>query len=282
MPITKSAVWIFSITWFAPLDSQSTAHKAFERVAKRFIYQWERTPTTDREHCQAYVNTHKRYYPGKKGQCRPLAKKLSSLGLKGVTVKVASDNGKERLKDYCMKDESRIAGPWADHPIYSGQDLCCMKLPFPWQKSIMAKISETPNDRKIIWIANQDGNVGKSKLLKYLCYKKLAKRLPLGNATQLKTNCIVQGPSRCYCVDIPRTIGSTEKMDDLISALEEIKNGWITSAMYGKYQELMMEPPHVLVFANFTPNLNALTADKLVLYDVNPLLKTLVKFVRNI
>lgn len=281
MPTTKSAIWIFSITWFAPVDSQPVAHKAFERVAKRFCYQWELAPTTKAPHLQGAINTRTRYYVGKNGKCRPLARLLSSLGMKGVTVSVCSDDGKEQLKAYAMKEETRLAGPWADRPLYRGQDLCCMKLPFPWQNTIMAKIAEKPDDRKIIWISNKSGNVGKSKLLKYLCYKKLAKRLPLGNATQLKTNCIVQGPARCYCVDIPRTIGTTEKMSDLISALEEIKNGWITSAMYGKYQELMMEPPHVLVFANFSPEIDCLTADKLVQYDVNPLLKTLVRFVRN-
>ena len=31
--------------------------------------------------------------------------------------------GKASLKDYVMKDASRVAGPWADHVIYRGQDL---------------------------------------------------------------------------------------------------------------------------------------------------------------
>ena len=261
----KSSVWIFSVTWFTDIASQSVAHKAFEQLAKRYIYQFEKCPSTGSIHLQGYVNLRKKsYHTGKK-----LAATLSGLGLKGVTCKPASNAGKVALQSYCMKEETRVHGPFADHPIYLGQDLVCMRKPRPWQEEVMNIIKWEPDDRSIYWIHDETGNVGKSKLLKYLCYKKLAKRVPLGNATQIKTNVFAQGAHRCYCVDLPRTTGNTESMRDLISALEEIKNGWVSSSMYGKYQELMMQPPHVFVISNDLPNLALMSMDRWKIFYID-------------
>lgn len=264
MPDSGNSVWLFSVTWFAPVTSQSIAHKAFEKLAKKFIYQWELGSNTKREHCQGYINLRKKsYHTG-----RAIAKQLSMLGMNGVTCKPASDDGKEMLKAYVMKDDTRIAGPWADRPIYMGRDLSCMDNPYPWQESILDIISNDPDDRTILWIDDSGGNIGKTKLLKYLCYNKKAKRVPMGNATQLKTNIIAQGVHRCYCVDIPRSLGSTERMQDLISALEELKGGWVSSAMYGKHQELFMEPPHVIIFSNMPPPMHMMSLDRWQIYTV--------------
>ena len=280
MSTTKSSVWIFSITWFNSVDSQPIAHKAFERLGKKFVYQWERAPTTGAEHCQGYLNTSKRYFPGAKGECKPLAKQLSALGMKGVTVKVASNSGKEILKLYAMKDDTRIAGPWADRPIYLGKALSCMKMPFLWQTEIIELIKSEPDDRTIHWIDDGEGRVGKSKLCKYLRTKRMCSRIPLGTATQLKTNVIAFGPSRCYVIDLPRTLGSSEKMADLISAIEEVKNGWVVSAMHGKCHELLMEPPHVIVFSNMPPPRAMMSADRWKVAKIDPIFKKLVRVVR--
>lgn len=268
-----SSVYHFSVTWSAPVDSQPVAHKAFEAVAKKFIYQWERG-STGYIHCQAYLNLKvKSWFTGK-----PLGKFLSGLGMKGAQCRPSSEAGIIALQSYAMKDDTRIAGPWADRPFYYGSDVACLKNPFPWQKSILDMIDVEPDDRTIVWIYDAEGNVGKSKLLKYLCYHKKAKRVPLGNATQLKTNVIVQGAARCYCVDLPRTIGTTEKMQDLVSALEEIKNGWVSSAMYGKHQELFMSPPHVIIFSNMPPPTDCMSGDRWKVFKVIPSLKILSTF----
>jgi len=276
MSSSVSSLYHFSITWSAPPTAQPLAHKAFSQVAKKFIYQWERG-ATGYVHCQAYLNLKKKsYYTGK-----PLGKLLNSLGLNGAECRAASSDGLEELKRYTKKLDTRIAGPWGDKPIYLGQDLICINTPYPWQKQILEIVKSPPDDRKILWINDSGGNIGKSKLLKYLCYNRLAKRIPLGNATQLKTNVITQGPSLCYCVDLPRTIGSTERMHDLISAIEEIKNGWVSSAMYGKHQELFMQPPHVIIFSNMSPPRELMSADRWEVYKVITPLMTLSRLSKN-
>lgn len=181
----------------------------------------------------------------------------------GVEISEASNSGNVALKTYVMKPETRVAGPWGKRPIYTGaNDLACMVKPNGFQQTIIDIIAGDPDDRKIHYLFEPTGGVGKSKLTKFLCFKKIAKKIPMGNATQLKTFICHAGPARCYLIDIPRTTGTTEKLADLYSAIEEVKNGFVQSPMYGKMHELFMDPPHIFVFSNAKPNIYAMSRDK--------------------
>lgn len=180
------------------------------------------------------------------------------------------------LSFYVMKDDTRVAGPWHDPEYkpnkrkrYEGNDLACMNEPFPFQAKIIEMIKETPNDRDIIWWYNQAGCAGKSKLMKYLRFTSdEVARVPMGSATQIKTAVIEKGPHRTYMVDLPRVRGADERQQELFSALEEIKNGWVESPMYGKNAELLMEPPHVHIFSNELPNLSHCSLDRWKVYII--------------
>lgn len=261
---------VFSVVFRVTDDSDRSSEviEQFKRIgAVDYIFQLEKA---SHYHYQCIVKV------ARKDRTRPHALEKRLFGLQnkttdvgGVGVKPASTDGIEELRSYCMKkDETYIKGPWTLRFLYKGQDLLCMDKPFPWQEDIIAQIREEPNDRTIIWITNPSGNIGKTKLCKWLKFNKLAVRIPLGTATQIKTNCIVRGASRCYIVDFPRTLGKDEKLRDVFSAIEEIKNGWVESAMYGKCQELMMMPPHVICFANWYPNLGMMSQDMWKVYTV--------------
>lgn len=267
-----SSLYVFSVRWTAPVASQPVAHHAFQTLGKHFIYQWEKGEATEREHLQGYISLHdKSWHTGK-----PLGAAFNALGLNGCECSGASSEGIAALKNYVSKKETRIAGPWADRPVYLGRDIACMSKPLLWQQTILDILAKAPCPRTIYWINDGKGDNGKSILLKWLTFNKMAKRIPMGNATQLKTNVIVQGPSRTYCVDLPRTIGTTEKMSDLISAIEEVKNGYVASAMYGKHQELYMERPHVIVFSNMAPPIDSMSRDRWVVMSIDPMFKTLI------
>ena len=117
-------------------------------------------------------------------------------------------------------------------------------------------------------------------IFSYEVYKVLyCSYIPVLSISSREPSRSVQGESRCYCVDIPRSMGSTEKMQDLISAIEEIKGGWVASAMYGKHQEMFMQPPHVLVFSNQHPPLHMMSQDRWKIYKVRCL--TLARLAKN-
>ena len=171
---------------------------------------------------------------------------------------------------YVTKIAGRVCGPWYDASFiptkkrkeYDGKDLECMETPLRWQQSLMEQIAEPVDDRTVNWLVNFEGNIGKSKLQKYLVWKGLAQRVCMGTATQIKTAVCTDEPHACYVCNIPRVSGSQESIRDLFSALEDIKDGFVQSNMYGKRAKMLMEPPHLWVFSNDLPDLNCCSPDR--------------------
>ncbi len=262
----KSQCFVFSLRWSVkniPEHSHTDLCRLFSLRCEKFIFQLE--DTDNNPHYQCYARWKKKHYP------KTLAKRLNEQ-FRGIQVDPCSKNGMaaDALSNYCMKAESRIKGPWADRPIYLGSDLVQVKNhPFQWQQMVFDMISEEPDDRTINWVYNHMGNVGKSKLCKFLKFHKLAKRIPLGTATQLKTNCVVKGPHRAYFVDMPRVRGKEEQVADLMSAIEDIKNGDVESAMYGKVWDMMMLSPHVWIFSNDLPPFKYCSRDRWKVWELN-------------
>jgi len=231
-----------------------------------WVAQVERGKKTHRLHVQAYIHTTD------KVRSTTLNKRLTAMladtPFESCETGPASEAGKGALRDYCMKKDTRVLGPLGKRPIYTARDLRCMESLLPWQQQLCSLLAEEPDDRTLVWIYNPSGNVGKSKFMKWYRYLKKGVRVPMGTATQLKECVIAKGAHRCYMVDLPRTRGKEERITEIFSALEEIKNGWVESAMHGKPKELMMEPPHVVVFSNDMPNLNLASRDRWQVFTV--------------
>lgn len=257
----QNAVARHAVRVTAPKLPQAVMAAFLEKWGKRWCFQLERGEDKGKLHFQCRVELQK------KARAGTVASRIRGwLELRGCDpaedVHVRPEHDAAAHEFYCMKEDTRVAGPWADRPIYRGGDLTVMEKPFPWQQTVMDSISGDADDRTINWIVQPEGCIGKSKLCKFLRYNKKAARVPLGTATQLKTFVIALGPWPAYLVDLPRVRGSQESQKDLFSALEEIKNGDITSAMYGKVQEMMMMPPHVWIFSNEEPNRAFASADR--------------------
>ena len=128
-----------------------------------------------------------------------------------------------------------------------------------WQNNLYDSIfDESKNqfivadDRKIIWIYDKKGKCGKSKWVKWLCANNPEDiiKLTFGSPQQLRSAIVSIGPKKVYLIDIPRTRDKSDSMESLINSLEEVKNGHVTSIMYGQYKTIFFEPPHVIVFSN--------------------------------
>lgn len=202
-------------------------------------------------------------------------------GLKDQTTFLPESNNSIQqggLTFYVMKDETRLEGPWHDsthRPAkkvkYEAKDLQCMRTPLPFQSDIMAMLRNDPDDRSIIWVADLKGNHGKSKLMKWLRFDQSLNciRVPMGSAVQIKSSVIEKkGPHRVYMVDLPLPKARTSAFRRFILLLKEIENGWVETAMYGKTAELMMEPPHVIIFSNAYPRVSMLSTDRWKVYDI--------------
>jgi hypothetical protein len=145
---------------------------------------------------------------------------------------------------------------------YFGEDVKLLESNeqrFPWQNKLLETIFDIdkkkfldPDDRTIIWIYDSKGCTGKSKFVKWMCvnHPEEVTKIIFGTSGQLRSSFISAGIKICYFLDIPRTKGNDDSIECIISAIEDLKNGHLVTNFYGKYKQLLMNPPHVIVFSN--------------------------------
>ena len=274
---TTQALQYWAATWNeGPLPEVSGLVKFMDDLNFGFCFQKEKGETTERAHYQMRINL--------KTKDRRMTKLTllsifhSAYDVAQLTLRPESNNGlkKDALAFYVMKNETRIDGPWMDKGFkapeapyeYTGKDLQMMGDPLLWQKEILQMMEKEPDDRTVTWICQRAGNAGKSKLQKWLCWKKKAKRISMGLAHQIKNAfCVSKARYKTYVMNIPRVVGKEEAQRELFSAIEEIKDGWVSAVMYGEEKECFFEPPHIFVFSNELPNLGLCSADRWQLYE---------------
>ncbi len=128
---------------------------------------------------------------------------------------------------------------------------------YDWQADIVTMIDQEPDDRTIHWYWETKGNVGKSALVRYLVIKHNA-LLVSGKGADIKFLISQQAqPPDIIIYDIPRTAENYINY----TALEEVKNGVFCSSKY-ESKMCVINPPHIICFANFEPYLEAVSADR--------------------
>jgi hypothetical protein len=157
---------------------------------------------------------------------------------------------------YCSKDGDYWAhGHRVDKPLKLIDDLR------PWQKDVVAIVSAEPDDRTIHWFWEKIGGVGKSALCKLLCAKHGA-LICSGKASDMKYMIVKYKEKHgcfpeCIIFDVPRaSLGYLS-----YTGIEEIKNGCFANSKY-ECDMVIMNSPHVIVFANGEPDLSQMSADR--------------------
>ncbi len=163
---------------------------------------------------------------------------------------------------YIIKKDTRKDGPWTheDEVIYIPRQIREIKQLYPWQQSIIDKVNDW-DTRTINVIYDQDGNIGKSTLVGYLRAHSLAKKLPFCNDFKDIMRMVCDMPtSTCYLIDMPRAINK-EKLFQMYSAIEEIKNGYAYDDRY-KFKEKFFDCPNIWVFTNMVPDRTLVSNDR--------------------
>lgn len=263
----ESNVYHISFRWSVSEDSPSNDDRIKQICTKlfdKYIYQLENTITDGRNnfHYQGYGHL-------KDGKSRPSTVQQIAISCNGLTngieMQPASTAGITALKEYAMKSDTRVRGPWSDGSLYLGHDIITNL--WPWQKTVK-EITEGPiNARDINCIIDPIGNTGKSVFCKYMAFHH---KIPVMGWS--RTNDILylvsQIPNkRCYMFDLARTRSKELAEGDIYSAMEGIKNGLF---MNSKYQCTMvtMQHPHLWIFTNTMPQLTAMSADRWVLWEI--------------
>ncbi|AFV91336.1 replication-associated protein [Dragonfly associated alphasatellite] len=207
----------------------------------------------------------------------------------------------EDARDYCMKDESRVAGPWEigefipqgshkgrmrdlvrrspermaeENPSVYRRVLAAQSverfrsdpslLPDPlrdWQICLLELLEEVPDNRSIIWIYGPAGAEGKTMMAKEL-FRRGWFYTSGGTADNVKYQYAVEVESHVV-FDIPR-----DKKDYIqYSLIEELKNGMIVSNKYEPIRVVRISgrEVHVVVMCNFMPDYSKISPDRIVI-----------------
>eukprot|EP00611_Tribonema_gayanum_P024475 TRINITY_DN5410_c0_g1_i1.p1 TRINITY_DN5410_c0_g1~~TRINITY_DN5410_c0_g1_i1.p1 ORF type:complete len:259 (+),score=36.99 TRINITY_DN5410_c0_g1_i1:343-1119(+) len=168
---------------------------------------------------------------------------------------------------YRLPSHRRVGGPWADQDVYLGQDLPRVLLPY--QEQLKEYMLGPVSPREILWLVDEHGNSGKSIFAKYMAYYHDCMTFSSGDTGGLLNMVYKHKTSRCYILDLSHTKPKTLSSEDLYSAIEDIKDGYIVDTKYGTGSK-QFAPPHVVVFANTPPNNGCLTKDRWTMQHIDP------------
>lgn len=242
--------------------------KFFEKNCKSYVFQLEQGERTKNYHYQCALRLKAR----KRKQT--LMNDIERFGFKTHQWQLEPMFGTyEESVEYCTKSETAIEPPVSNLPLYKGADISFLEKQsgmYPWQSCLYSELYiqdiqrfKDPDDRKIVWITDRYGNSGKSKFTKFMVLRHSGcTKIAFGSATQLRSSVISAGPMQLYIIDVPRTMSKDDDMNTIISVLEDIKNGFVCSSMYGKNSQLLMQPPHVVVFSNMGCPRSTMSSDR--------------------
>lgn len=259
-------------SWFFTYNNPDLTFDQFQSLFDgheivKFVGQRERGEETGTEHYQGVVQFNSK----------------KSLGqLKHIDQKPHWEVCKS-LKDaleYCTKEETRIEGPWCTgwerpRPIkrISMDDFA------PWMVGTWGTLRGEPDPRKILWIWEPIGNVGKTQFARKYCLEHNG-LLVGGKASDIKhavAKYVAKRRLEVVFFDIPRTAEGYVSYD----AIECVKNGMFFSAKYDS-DMCIFNTPHVVVFANFEPERAKLSEDRWDIKEISTITKEFIEQRRRI
>lgn len=159
---------------------------------------------------------------------------------------------------YCGKVETRVAGPWYKgvEPPSSIQVITVLR---PWQVLVVQELRQPASDRKILWLWEEEGNIGKTALAKYICTHFKAIYL---NGKGSDAKYAVASFVKNKRLDVV-VFGYPRSASEYVSygCIEEIKDGIFFSSKYESGM-VMYDSPHVVVFSNMPPDTEKMSKDR--------------------
>lgn len=233
--------------------------KVLEGWCKKWVFQLERGDT-GYEHWQGRVSLIKKRRIGE----------IVGKWCIGGHISITSKAGTTAF-NYVMKNDTRIAGPWADtdaeRPPMTRQLTSFMQNElYPWQAKVR-DICKEVDDRSINVIVDQVGNIGKSIFAEYLEYMDLATEIPPFRSMEDIMQCAMGMPvAKTYLIDMPRGM-KKDKLGEFYSGLEALKNGIMYDKRYA-FKKRRINRPNIFVFSNCEPVMNLLSQDRWKLWEV--------------
>lgn len=161
---------------------------------------------------------------------------------------------------YCSDADKRTGRLWArKFTVTADLDLLQMETLYLWQRELMEELRTRANNRTIIWYNDVDGGCGKTQLAR-LIYATFpgVQYLSSGNLKDATYQIVRRKDDpKIIVINLPRSAEGRFSY----ATLETIKDGIVYS---GKYEggTRIFPSPHIVVFANFFPDVTQLTEDR--------------------
>lgn len=251
--VTQAKNWCFTLNNFTMDDINEILEK-FKIRANKYIFE-EEIGESGTLHLQGYVNFEKKL--------RPSELKLN----KGIHWEKIKGTEQENI-NYCSKDfrENKTKNIYKSENVRIPRPLKLISNLKPWQTDLKKILMEEPDDRKIIWIYEKKGRVGKSAFSKFMVVKHDALYITEGKKSDVINIVYNYGLNRdldIMLLDVPRD----NKNNVSYKSLEEIKNGLICNTKY-ETGNIVINPPHIVVFSNSAPNIDKFSLDRWDIYKI--------------
>jgi len=138
---------------------------------------------------------------------------------------------------------------------------------YTWQRGLAADLEQAADDRSIYWYQDAAGGSGKTAMARYILERWPADVLYLsgGKGTDILYQVVKRKTDpRIVLFNLTRT----QEGKVSYASIESIKDGLVSSGKYeGGFR--MFPSPHVIVFANWPPDFNALSRDRWILRELD-------------
>ena len=264
------APWCF--TWFNFDESELIAICAILETVSQYIFQIEKTKKGT-PHLQGYI-----YFNNKDRPDRYLSafKAFDTVHWEAVTRGSFKHN-----VAYCSKLRSRL---YPDRPPYTNiaiaEPILIEPLCLSWHSAMDGILSEKLAHRRIsYWWWSKEGSLLKTLLCRYMAWQYPDTfMLVAGNAKDVKCQILERMGNgglfpKIIFINLPKCFNPNDFCYD---SLEELKDAFFSGS---KYKGGMMPPqnrPHVVVFANFPPDENAMTKNRFRTHHLDFLSQSIV------
>lgn len=176
---------------------------------------------------------------------------------------------------YCSDPNKRTGRIWSKGFTLPQQDRTYLLDEadlYTWQRELVHELRDPPTERSIVWYYDRDGGSGKTAMAKFIVATfPCVMFLSGGNFRDTSYQVLkMKNDPAIVVVNLPRTCEGKVSY----STLESVKDGLIQSGKYeGGYR--MFAPPHVIVMANFLPDLSSLSLDRWEIRHLHHNLRTL-------
>lgn len=183
----------------------------------------------------------------------------------------SNDSLADALENCTLKDAIATIAVYKAKPMELPEPEITEDMFYPWQKDFWELLQQDPDNRTVRWIADPPGKSGKTRFAKWACLMHPDKCVMLNNVGKIsdfamnmqtfwsngwRGDTVFLNLSRSYC---DRT--------QIYEAVEIISDGYITCTKYTG-GVVWLPKMHVVVLANFLPQLEKLSEDRWDLFEI--------------